>query len=314
MSPSELIDRADEVSRTLRGLQDQLINSLEILDGSVFRRDQWERKGGGGGSTCVVEGGPVIEKGGVNFSDVRGTALPPSASASRPHLAGQPFRATGLSVVLHPRNPYAPTSHLNVRHFAVLRGDRVCDWWFGGGFDLTPFYGFKEDAIAWHRSAQRECDRLAPGLYRDFKTACDEYFFLPHRREARGIGGIFFDDFAEFGFDATFAFAKGVVEAYQTSLLSILKKRKDTPFGERERRFQAYRRGRYAEFNLLYDRGSRFGLESGGRTESILMSLPPEVHWRYDWHPEPGSPEEELSRDFLPVRDWITEAEGVSDD
>jgi len=314
MSSADSSTPADVVVGALRQLQDKLIASLESLDGTSFRRDHWEREGGGGGSTCVVEGGPVLEKGGVNFSDVRGSALPPSASSTRPHLAGNPFRATGLSVVIHPRNPYAPTSHMNVRFFAIMDGDQVADWWFGGGFDLTPYYGFEEDAIDWHHAAKRVCDQLSPALYPRFKSACDEYFYLPHRREARGIGGIFFDDFAAFGFDPTFAFAKGVVEAYGAALIAILTRRKDTPYGDREREFQAYRRGRYAEFNLLYDRGSKFGLESGGRTESILMSLPPEVHWRYDWHPEPGSPEEALYRQFLPVRDWIFPEKGAAHD
>jgi coproporphyrinogen III oxidase len=282
------------------GLQERIVSALEVVDRKGFIRDSWQRPEGGGGTTCIVEDGQVFERGGVNLSHVQGRQLPPSASASRPELAGRAYEAMGVSLVLHPRNPYCPTAHLNVRFFAA--GDI---WWFGGGMDLTPYYGFEDDARHFHGACR---DALAPfgaEYYPRFKRWCDEYFSLRHRGEPRGIGGIFFDDFAERDFDFSFRLTKSVGDHFLGAYLPILGRRKNHPFGERERSFQAYRRGRYVEFNLVYDRGTLFGLQSGGRTESILMSLPPQAAWRYDWKPEPGSPEEKLYSDFLKPRDWI---------
>jgi len=295
----------EAVYQYLRDYQNRLCRRLECLDGElVFRRDSWKRPAGGGGETRVLSDGGALEKAGVNLSDVFGGALPPSATAHRPHLAGRSFRAMGVSVVVHPRNPFAPTSHANVRFFVAEKEGEAPVWWFGGGFDLTPFYGFIEDAQAWHQTAREACVPFGAGLYPRFKKWCDEYFFLRHRQEARGIGGLFFDDFDEGDFDHSFGFMKSVAEAYPDAYLPIVEARKETPFGERERQWQLYRRGRYVEFNLLYDRGTLFGLQSGGRTESILMSLPPLVRWEYDWQPEPGSPESDLMR-FLQPRDWL---------
>jgi coproporphyrinogen III oxidase len=282
------------------GLQERIVSALEVVDRKGFIRDSWQRPEGGGGTTCIVEDGQVFERGGVNLSRVQGRQLPPSASALRPELAGRAYEAMGVSVVLHPRNPYCATVHLNVRFFAA--GDI---WWFGGGMDLTPYYGFEEDARHFHGTCR---DSLAPfgaEYYPRFKRWCDEYFHLRHRGEPRGIGGIFFDDFAERDFDFSFRLMKSVGDHFLGAYLPILGRRKNHPFGERERSFQAYRRGRYVEFNLVYDRGTLFGLQSGGRTESILMSLPPQAGWRYDWKPEPGSPEEKLYTEFLKPRDWI---------
>ncbi|MDO8954395.1 MAG: oxygen-dependent coproporphyrinogen oxidase [Gammaproteobacteria bacterium] len=258
----------------------------------------------GGGKTCVLENGTVIEKGGVNFSHVRGDKLPPSASAIRPELAGRSFQAMGVSVVIHPKNPFVPTSHFNIR-FIVAEAPGVAPiWWFGGGFDLTPYYGFNEDCVHWHQTAKAACEPFGAGLYPRFKAHCDEYFYLKHRAEARGIGGLFFDDFNELGFEDCFSFLQSMGQAYQDAYLPILTKRKNTPFETKHREFQLYRRGRYVEFNLLYDRGTLFGLQSGGRTESILMSLPSVVHWNYNWQPEPGSAEAALYTDFLPIKNW----------
>lgn len=289
----------DAVREYLLGLQDTLCAQIEAVDGTqVFKTDSWERPEGGGGRTRVLGGGKVMEKGGVAFSDVRGTKLPPSATQHRPELAGRAWRAMGVSVVQHPVNPYCPTSHLNVRFFSTEGPEPV--WWFGGGFDLTPFYGFEEDARAWHAAA-----REATGpLYPRFKKWCDEYFWLRHRQEARGIGGVFFDDFSEGGFDAAFALTRRVGSAYGPALCRILERRKDTPYGARETAWQEIRRGRYVEFNLVWDRGTLFGLQSGGRTESILMSLPARARWEYAHQPEPGSPEAALL-DFLKPREWV---------
>jgi coproporphyrinogen III oxidase len=289
----------DAVREYLLGLQDTLCAQIEAVDGTqVFKTDSWERPEGGGGRTRVLGGGKVMEKGGVAFSDVRGTKLPPSATQHRPELAGRAWRAMGVSVVQHPVNPYCPTSHLNVRFFSTEGPEPV--WWFGGGFDLTPFYGFEEDARAWHAAA-----REATGpLYPRFKKWCDEYFWLRHRQEARGIGGVFFDDFSEGGFDAAFALTRRVGSAYGPALCRILDRRKDTPYGARETAWQEIRRGRYVEFNLVWDRGTLFGLQSGGRTESILMSLPARARWEYAHQPEPGSPEAALL-DFLRPREWV---------
>ena len=284
------------VEEYFTGLQGRIVAAMEAIDGKRFAEDRWSRPEGGGGVTRVIEEGNVFERGGVNFSRVQGKSLPASASASRPQIAGRPFDAMGVSLVLHPRNPYCPTVHLNVRFFAA--GDV---WWFGGGMDLTPYYGFEEDARHFHAA----CSKAVDSHYPRFKKWCDEYFFLKHRNEPRGVGGIFFDDLAEPDFDTCFKLAQSVGDHFVPAYGPILEKRRSHPFGERERRFQAYRRGRYVEFNLVYDRGTLFGLQSGGRTESILMSLPPVVNWRYDWKPEPGSAEEKLYRDFLKPRDWV---------
>ena len=291
-------------------LQSTIVASLEAIDGGRFRRDEWQRPAGGGGISMSLEDGDVLERAGVLFSHVSGNALPPSATGHRPHLAGRAWEALGVSLVLHPRNPYAPTVHLNVRHFvATLQrapeaGEVASSWWFGGGMDLTPYYGFEEDAVHFHRTAR---DALAPfgaDTYPRFKAWCDDYFFLKHRNEPRGIGGIFFDDFAEGGFANGFALIKAVGDAFLPAYLPIVRRRRALPYGERERDFQCYRRGRYVEFNLVFDRGTLFGLQSGGRVESILMSMPPLVTWRYDWQPAPGSPEARLYSDFLPPREW----------
>ena len=287
------------------GLQTRIVADLEAVDGGTFRRDDWSRAEGGGGVSRLIEDGAVLERGGVLFSHVTGDALPPSATAHRADLAGRAWEAMGVSLVLHPRNPYAPTVHLNVRLLVAQKQGSEPLWWFGGGMDLTPYYGFVEDAVHFHRACR---DALAPfgaDLYPRFKRWCDDYFFLKHRGEPRGIGGIFFDDLADGGFDRCFAIVRNVGDRFLDAYLPILSRRKDTPFGERERDFQAYRRGRYVEFNLVFDRGTLFGLQSNGRTEAILMSLPPLVKWRYDWKPEPGSPEARLYSDFLVARDWL---------
>lgn len=271
----------------------------------AFLVDEWRHHEGGGGRTCVLENGKVIEKGGVNFSDISAAALPKAATANRPHIQNQPFRATGVSVVIHPHNPYVPTSHFNVRLIQTLDQNDQTIWWIGGGFDLTPYYGFKEDCVLWHQAAKAACDAYGAELYPRFKKHCDEYFYLKHRGEARGIGGIFFDDFNELSFEDSLKFLNSVTEAYIKAYNEILTRRKNLTFSARERDFQCYRRGRYVEFNLIYDRGTLFGLQSGGRTESILMSLPSTVTWRYNWQPEPGSLEEKLYTEFLPVKNWI---------
>ena len=290
-------------------LQARIVTALEEVDGAAFRTDAWTRPADaettGGGASRVIEDGRVFERGGVNFSRVAGSRLPPSASAHRPELAGRRWEAMGVSLVLHPRNPYAPTVHMNVRAFVATHGGEAPVWWFGGGMDLTPYYGFEDDARHFHATCKAALDPFGPDLHPRFKAWCDRYFFLKHRNEPRGIGGIFFDDFSEGGFDRAFALTRSVGNAFLGAYLPILERRRATPYGERERDFQAYRRGRYVEFNLVYDRGTLFGLQSGGRTESILMSLPPVVKWRYAWHPEPGSPEAALYSDFLVARDWI---------
>jgi len=280
-------------------LQARIAAALEQLDGGAFRADAWQRPEGGGGVTRVIEEGALFERGGVNFSHVSGHSLPPSASAGRPQIAGSPFEAMGVSLVLHPRNPYCPTAHMNVRFFSAGPA-----WWFGGGMDLTPYYGFEEDARHFHATCKRALEPFGAERYPRFKRWCDEYFVLKHRAEPRGVGGIFFDDLAEPDFETCFALARSVGDHFLTAYEPILQRRRAAPYGERERAFQAYRRGRYVEFNLVYDRGTLFGLQSGGRAESILMSLPPAATWRYDWKPEPGSPEEKLYTDFLRPRDW----------
>ncbi|UCE31812.1 MAG: oxygen-dependent coproporphyrinogen oxidase [Burkholderiales bacterium] len=305
---------ADAVRDYLTGLQDRIVTALAEADGERFRDDRWDRPEGGGGVTRVIEEGQLFERGGVNFSHVRGARLPPSASASRPQLANRPFEAMGVSLVLHPRNPYVPTVHMNVRFFvahanAADAGGVDAEasqavWWFGGGMDLTPYYPFEEDAVHFHRTCRGALDGHDADLYPRFKRWCDEYFHLRHRGEARGIGGVFFDDFSELGFERCFGATRSVGDAFLDAYLPIVERRRALDWGERERDFQAYRRGRYVEFNLVYDRGTLFGLQSGGRTESILLSLPPIVRWRYDWKPEPGSPEARLYERFLPPRDW----------
>jgi coproporphyrinogen III oxidase len=293
------------VSSYLLDLQDRICTGLADEDGAGdFREDGWTRPEGGGGRSRVLEGGAVFEKAGVNYSDVQGQRLPASATAQRPELAGCSYRALGVSLVVHPRNPYVPTSHANVRFFQATGDERAPVWWFGGGFDLTPYYGFDEDAVHWHRVARQACAPLGDDAYPRFKRWCDEYFYLRHRGEPRGIGGLFFDDLNEGGFARCFGFTRSVADHFLPAYRPIVARRKHTPYGERERDFQLYRRGRYVEFNLVYDRGTLFGLQSGGRTESILMSLPPLVAWRYDWRPVPGSPEALLYERFLIPRDW----------
>ncbi len=294
----------------LTGLQDRIVARLEAIDGGSFRRDAWDRPEGGGGVSRLIEEGNVLERGGVNFSDVRGTALPSSATAHRPDLAGRAWQAMGVSLVLHPRNPHAPTAHMNVRMFVATREGADPAWWFGGGMDLTPYYGYDEDAVHFHRSCRDAVAPFGTELHPRWKKACDDYFYLKHRREPRGVGGVFFDDLAEGGFERSFAIVRSVGDAFVRAYAPILERRKDLAYGERERDFQAYRRGRYVEFNLVWDRGTLFGLQSNGRTEAILMSLPPVVKWRYDWRPAPGTPEARLYERYLVPRDW---ADGAAD-
>ena len=296
----------EAVKAYLLDLQETICDALARSDGGEgFLEDDWQRPAGGGGRTRVLEGGRLFEKAGVNFSHVYGDGLPPSATAARPELAGRGFQALGVSLVIHPENPYVPTSHANVRFFIAEKEGAEPVWWFGGGFDLTPYYGFEEDVIHWHRTAREACRPFGEEVYPRFKQWCDDYFFLKHRNEPRGVGGLFFDDLNEWGFERSFAFLRAVGDAYLPAYLPIVEKRRGTTWGEREREFQLYRRGRYVEFNLVYDRGTLFGLQSGGRTESILMSLPPLVSWRYDWRQEPGTPEAELYDRFLVPRNWL---------
>jgi coproporphyrinogen III oxidase len=294
----------------LTGLQDRIVARLEAIDGGSFLRDAWDRPEGGGGVSRLIEEGNVLERGGVNFSEVRGTALPSSATAHRPDLAGRAWQAMGVSLVLHPRNPHAPTAHMNVRMFVATREGAEPAWWFGGGMDLTPYYGYDEDAVHFHRSCRDAVAPFGPELHPRWKKACDDYFYLKHRREPRGVGGVFFDDLSEGGFERSFAIVRSVGDAFVRAYAPILERRKDLAYGERERDFQAYRRGRYVEFNLVWDRGTLFGLQSNGRTEAILMSLPPVVKWRYDWRPAPGTPEARLYERYLVPRDW---ADGAAD-
>ncbi|MBZ0072326.1 MAG: oxygen-dependent coproporphyrinogen oxidase [Gammaproteobacteria bacterium] len=298
------------VEHYLRNLQDRICAALTRLDGRPFREDTWNREGGGGGRSRVLEDGALFEKAGINFSKVYGPGLPASATAHRPELAGRDFEALGVSLVIHPRNPYIPTSHANVRFFVARKPGAEPVWWFGGGFDLTPYYGFVDDAVHWHRTAQAACAPFGDDVYPHYKKWCDEYFFLKHRNEPRGIGGLFFDDLNAWGFERSFAFMRSVGDHYLPAYEPIVERHRTHPYGERERAFQLYRRGRYVEFNLVYDRGTLFGLQSGGRTESILMSLPPKVEWRYDWHPAPATDEARLYSDFLRPRDWLGEFDG----
>lgn len=295
------------VKNYLLGLQDRICIMLEAEDGeATFRTDEWVRDEGGGGRSRVMENGRVIEKGGVLFSHVHIAQMPASATAHRPELAGCKAQALGVSLVIHPKNPYVPTSHANVRLFMAEKEGQAPVWWFGGGFDLTPYYGFDEDCRHWHRVAHDLCAPFGESVYADYKKWCDEYFYLKHRHEPRGIGGLFYDDLYAWGAEKSFAFMRAVGDGYIAAYQPVLARRKQHPYGEREREFQLYRRGRYVEFNLVYDRGTLFGLQSGGRTESILMSLPNLVAWRYDWTPETGTPEARLYEHYLQARDWLT--------
>lgn len=294
------------VKSYLLGLQDSICSALERIDGTAqFKTDRWERPTGGGGITRVLAEGAVFAKAGVNFSHVTGNKLPASATAHRPELAGREFTALGVSLVIHPDNPYIPTTHANVRFFIAPKQGEETIWWFGGGFDLTPYYAFEEDCQYWHQTALAACQPFGASVYPRFKKWCDDYFFIKHRNEARGIGGLFFDDLNDIDFDYSFGLMSSIGDHFIKAYAPIVEKRMSHPFGPREKAFQNYRRGRYVEFNLVYDRGTLFGLQSDGRTESILMSLPPEVHWHYDWKPEQDSPEEMLYTQFLPAKDWV---------
>ncbi len=294
------------VEEYLRSLQIRICSLLEDLDGAAkFQHDRWDRPGGGGGESRVLKRGAVFEQAGVGFSHVYGDQMPPSATKTRPELAGKRFQAMGVSLVLHPENPYVPTTHANFRFFTTDSDDGAPVWWFGGGFDLTPYYPFHEDVLHWHQTAKAACDPFGDDVYDRYKHWCDEYFFLKHRNETRGVGGLFFDDLNEPGFDKSFELTRSIGDQFLNAYLPIVKARRKHNYGERQREFQHYRRGRYVEFNLIYDRGTLFGLQSGGRTESILMSLPPRVRWEYDWKPEPGSPEADLYDNYLRPRDWL---------
>lgn len=296
----------EAVKAYLLDLQDRICQGLEAEDGGqTFVEDNWTRPVGGGGRTRVLTNGTVIEQGGVNFSHVQGDSLPGSATASRPELAGRSFEAMGVSLVIHPHNPYVPTSHANVRFFIASKPGEPSIWWFGGGFDMTPYYGFDEDCQHWHQTAAKACEPFGEETYPRLKKWCDDYFHLKHRDEPRGIGGLFFDDWNQPDFDTAFGFMQSVGDNYLDAYLPVVQRRKDIEYGERERQFQLYRRGRYVEFNLVYDRGTLFGLQSGGRTESILMSMPPLVRWEYSYSPEAGSAESELYEKYLKVRDWL---------
>lgn len=307
----------------LQGLQNRIVEAMQMVDGKYFLHDSWQRPEGGGGTSCMLEEGNVFERAGIGFSHVKGNKLPPAATLAHPEAAGRAWEAMGVSLVFHPRNPYVPTVHMNVRFFVakapssqehadaisqenLSAGQSDTDiWWFGGGMDLTPYYGFEEDAVHFHRTCRDALDPFNKSLYPAFKKECDDYFYLKHRKEPRGIGGIFFDDFHQLGFEQSFALLQNVGDAFLNAYLPIVQRRKDISYGERERDFQAYRRGRYVEFNLVFDRGTLFGLQSNGRTESILLSMPPVVKWRYDWKPAEGSPESKLYTDFLIARDWL---------
>lgn len=301
------MNKLEQVQNYLQALQNRIVAELEQVDGrQTFCKDTWNRPEGGGGTTCVLVDGDVFEQAGVSFSHVFGDQMPPSATQARPELAGRGFQALGVSLVLHPQNPYVPSTHANLRFFTTeAGGSRKPIWWFGGSLDLTPYYPFHDDAVHWHEVAKAACDPFGDDLYPRFKKWCDEYFYLPHRCETRGVGGLFFDDINEPGFEKSFEFLQSVGDSFLSAYRPIVKRRKNHPFGERQREFQLYRRGRYVEFNLLHDRGTLFGLQSGGRTESILMSLPPRVRWQYGWKPEPGSPEDKLTADYLRPRDWL---------
>jgi coproporphyrinogen III oxidase len=298
----------EQVKAYLLALQDNICAGLQKIESKAsFVEDQWIRPEGGGGRTRVITNGQVFEKGGVNFSHVHGDQLPASATHARPELAGRHFQAMGVSLVMHPENPYVPTSHANVRFFIAEKEGEEPIWWFGGGYDLTPYYGFKEDCQHWHQIAAQACAPFGDNVYSEYKKWCDDYFYLKHRNEARGVGGLFFDDLNKWGFDKSFAFIQAVGDSYLPAYLPIVERRKAFTYGERQRQFQLYRRGRYVEFNLVFDRGTLFGLQSGGRTESILMSLPPLVRWEYDYKADVGSPEAEITDIYLPHQDWLKE-------
>lgn len=300
--------QSERVKNYLLDLQQSICAGLAEEDGGAdFIVDEWQRPEGGGGRSRVLTDGAVFEKAGVNFSHVMGAALPASASAARPELAGRSYQAMGVSLVIHPRNPYVPTSHANVRLFVAEKPGEEPVWWFGGGYDLTPYYGVHEDCVSWHREAEKACAEFGDDVYPRFKAWCDDYFFLRHRNEPRGVGGLFFDDLNEWDFDTSFAFIRSIGDSFLTAYRPIVQRRKHTAYGDRERQFQLYRRGRYVEFNLVFDRGTLFGLQSDGRTEAILMSLPPLVRWEYDYKPEPGTAEAELTDYYLQHRDWLTE-------
>jgi coproporphyrinogen III oxidase len=295
----------EQIKSYFLNLQELIVTRMEVLDGKPFRRDAWDRPEGGGGISRLVEEGNLLERAGVNFSHVMGDKLPPSATAHRPELAGRHWEAMGVSLVFHPRNPYIPTVHMNVRCFVAEKAGEEPVWWFGGGMDLTPYYGFEEDAVHFHATCKNALDPFGTDWHPRFKKWCDEYFFLKHRNEPRGVGGIFFDDLNSADFNTCFNLTQSVGDHFLPAYAPIFERRKDLPYTERERDFQAYRRGRYVEFNLVFDRGTLFGLQSGGRTESILMSMPPIVKWRYDWKPEAGTPEATLYSDFLIAKDWV---------
>lgn len=303
---NDVADIVPQIRDYLTNLQDTICDQLMLTDGSErFFQDDWQRDVGGGGRTRVLRNGNVFEQAGVNFSEVTGASLPPAATAKRPDLNGRAFHALGVSLVVHPLNPYVPTSHANVRFFLSTAADQPPVWWFGGGYDLTPYYGFEEDAVHWHQVAKNACDPFGDNVYAEHKAWCDEYFYIKHRDEQRGIGGLFFDDLNNWPIDRCFDYIRSVGDSYLNAYLPIVERRKDNAYTEKEREFQLYRRGRYVEFNLVYDRGTLFGLQTGGRTESILMSLPPTVHWRYAWAPQPGSREAELYEKFIRPRDWL---------
>ncbi len=306
MSANNSLPDIEAVKSYLLQLQQNICDALAEEDGGkTFEADEWQREQGGGGKSCVLADGNVFESAGINFSHVFGGALPASATAHRPELAGRSFQAMGVSLVIHPKNPYVPTSHANVRFFIAEKEGEDPVWWFGGGFDINPYYGKEEEVIHWHQTAKDACDPFGEDVYPKYKKWCDEYFYLKHRDEPRGVGGLFFDDLNEWGFEKSFAFMQSVADHYIKAYRPIVQKRKNIEYGERERDFQLYRRGRYVEFNLVYDRGTLFGLQSGGRTESILMSMPPNVRWRYNWQPEKGTPEAELYEKYLKPREWV---------
>jgi coproporphyrinogen III oxidase len=308
MSQPDSPPDTEAVKAFLLDLQDRICAGIEAEDGQAkFLEENWEREAGGGGRTRVMTDGAVFEQAGINFSHVFGAGLPASATAHRPELAGRTFEAMGVSLVIHPKNPYVPTSHANVRFFIAEKEGEDPIWWFGGGFDLTPYYPFEGDVLHWHVVAKTACEPFGSDVYERYKKWCDEYFYLKHRGETRGVGGLFFDDLNEWGFERCFEFMQSIGNHYLEAYRPIVTRRKDTPYGERERDFQLYRRGRYVEYNLVYDRGTLFGLQTGGRTESILMSLPPLVKWRYNWSPDPGTPEARLYTDFLRPRNWLEE-------
>lgn len=300
-----MIKNSQSVRDYFLALQNKITEKLQEQETVSFIEDKWKREEGGGGQSRILENGDIFEKAGINFSDVQGKHLPASATNKRPNLGNASFRAMGISLVFHPRNPFIPTCHMNLRFFSVMKDEEEITWWFGGGYDLTPYYGFEEDAIHWHRTAHEACEPFGQRIYPEFKKACDRYFYLPHRNEPRGIGGIFFDDYNKVDFQHSFALTQSVGNSFLPAYMPIVEKRKNTPFNDSHKKFQHYRRGRYVEFNLVYDRGTLFGLQSNGRTESILMSLPPQVNWTYDYKPDSNSEEALLYQNFLIEKDWL---------